>query len=188
MIAFLLDWSADMFAVFADNPPWRIWVALIAFGWYFYANFAGYSDLAIGSSTLLGGDMRPNFDRPYQQTDPSAFWNSWHISLTRFLRTNVFTPIAAGQPERQYLATIVTMLLIAPLARHVVGDAGVRALPRGLVDRTPDARSATAAQQRARPVRIAKAFAVFFWFVLSLPLLQLDLDAAIDFYRAMVGL
>ena len=37
-------------------------------------------------------------------------------------------------------------------------------------------------------MRIAKAFAVFFWFVLSLPLLQLDLDAAIDFYRAMVGL
>ncbi len=113
VIAFLLDWSADVFAVFADNPPWRIWVALIAFGWFFYANFAGYSDIAIGSSTLLGGDMRPNFDRPYQQTDPSAFWNSWHISLTRFMRTNVFTPIAAGHPERQYLATFVTMMLIA---------------------------------------------------------------------------
>ena len=164
--------------------------ALIAFGWYFYANFAGYSDLAIGSGRRCSAaTCDPTSTRPYQQTDPSAFWNSWHISLTRFMRTNVFTPIAAGHPERQYLATIRDDVADRPLARHVVGDVRVRALPRRVARaRTPDARSADGRPAARVRFWIAKSFAVFFWFVLSLPLLQLDLDAAIDFYRAMVGL
>jgi D-alanyl-lipoteichoic acid acyltransferase DltB (MBOAT superfamily) len=187
VIAFLLDWSTDLFQVFESNPPWRIWIALIAFGWYFYANFAGYSDMAIGAGRLLGGDLRPNFERPYQQTDPNAFWNGWHMSLTRFMRVNVFTPIAAGRPQRQHLATFVTMMLIALWhgiswatvvfgLYHSASLIGHRVLERR---RPPN---------EARLVRIGKAVLIFFWFVLSLPLLQLDLDSAIDFYRAMVGL
>jgi D-alanyl-lipoteichoic acid acyltransferase DltB (MBOAT superfamily) len=187
VVAFVLDWSTSLFQVFESNPPWRIWVALIAFGWYFYANFAGYSDMAIGAGRLLGGDLRPNFDRPYQQTDPNAFWNGWHMSLTRFMRLNVFTPIAAGRPQRQHLATFVTMMLIALWhgiswativfgLYHSASLIGHRMLERR---RPPN---------EARLVRIGKAVLIFFWFVLSLPLLQLDLDSAIDFYRAMVGL
>ncbi len=113
VIAYLLDWSIEVFAFYGDNAPWRLWVGLVAFTWFFYVNFAGYSDMAIGAGTLLGADLRPNFDRPYLQTTPAAFWNSWHISLTRFLRINVYTPIVAGHPRRQYFGTTITMLLIA---------------------------------------------------------------------------
>jgi alginate O-acetyltransferase complex protein AlgI len=186
VFAFLLKWSADVFVVFELNPPWRIWVALIAFGWFFYLNFAGYSDVAIGSSTLLGGDVRPNFDHPYLQTTPTAFWNSWHISLTRFMRTNVYTPMVAGRPQRQYSATIVTMVLIG--LWHAISWAtlvfglyhGVSLVVHRVVERRRPSRPG-----RAR--RIGKSVAVFSWFVLSLPLLQLDLAVAWDFYGALVG-
>ena len=42
------------FDLFRDNDVWRLWVGLVAFGWFFYVNFAGYSDLAIGTGRLLG--------------------------------------------------------------------------------------------------------------------------------------
>jgi D-alanyl-lipoteichoic acid acyltransferase DltB (MBOAT superfamily) len=103
------------------------------------------------------------------------------------MRLNVFTPIAAGRPQRQHLATFVTMMLIALWhgiswativfgLYHSASLIGHRMLERR---RPPN---------EARLVRIGKAVLIFFWFVLSLPLLQLDLDSAIDFYRAMVGL
>ncbi|MEL6890568.1 MAG: MBOAT family O-acyltransferase [Actinomycetota bacterium] len=186
VLAFLLDWSPEILAFYADNPPWRLWIGLIAYGWFFYVNFAGYSDLAIGASTLLGADVRPNFDRPYRQTDPSAFWNSWHISLTSFLRTNVFTPIVAGHPERMYVGTVVTMMLIAlwhgvTWATFVFGVYHSVAL---VGHRMLQARRPASANQ---PVRWAKSVGVFVWFTLSLPLLQLDLGESIDFYAAVWG-
>jgi alginate O-acetyltransferase complex protein AlgI len=185
LVAFLLDWSSDVFAVFEVNSTWRIWVALIAFGWFFYVNFAGYSDIAIGSGRVLGADLRPNFDRPYQQTNPTAFWNSWHISLTRFLRANVYTPLAAGRPRRQPLATMVTMLLIA-LWHGVTWATVVFGVYHGtslIVHRQFERRRPPSS---ALAVRVAKMVAIFLWFTLSLPLLQLDLDSSIDFYARLV--
>jgi alginate O-acetyltransferase complex protein AlgI len=185
VIAFLLDWSADLFGVFEANSTWRIWVALIAFGWFFYVNFAGYSDIAIGSGRLLGADLRPNFDRPYQQTNPTAFWNSWHISLTRFLRANVYTPLVAGRPHRQLPATMLTMLLIA-LWHGVTWATVAFGLYHGasLVAHRQLERRRPASQGLV--LRATKSVLVFFWFALSLPLLHLDLGDAADFYARLV--
>jgi D-alanyl-lipoteichoic acid acyltransferase DltB (MBOAT superfamily) len=184
VVAYLLSWSPTIFVEFASNPPWRIWVALAAFTMFFYVNFAGYSDLAIGTGRLLGADLRPNFDSPYTRADPASFWNSWHMSLTRFVRVNVFTPIVGRHPERQYAATMLSMMLIGLWHSitwasavfglyHGVSLVGHRALGRR---RPPDHRW-----------RYAKSVLVFVWFGLSLPLLQLDLRGAADFYLAIVG-
>ncbi len=187
VLAFLLNWSGDIFAFFTDNAPWQIWIALIAFTWYFYVNFAGYSDMAIGTGHLLGADLRPNFNSPYTTTNPADFWNSWHISLTRFLRTNVYTAMVGRRAERQYAATTVTMILIGlwhsiTWASFVFGLYHAASLVgHRLVERR---RSASTV-----PVwRFAKPVIVFVWFGLSLPLLQLDLGGALDFYAALAGL
>ena len=50
VLAYFLSWSGDTFDVFAANDTWRVWAGLTAFTWFFYVNFAGYSDLAIGSA------------------------------------------------------------------------------------------------------------------------------------------
>ncbi len=190
VLAYLLDWSADLFGVFDANAPWRLLVGLIAFTWFFYVNFAGYSDIAIGTATLLGADVRPNFDRPYQQTNPSAFWNSWHISLTRMLRDDVYTPIVARRPHLQYLATTVTMILIA--LWHGVSWAtlvfGVYHAASLVGHRMLQRRRPVAAATGFTVVRVLKSVAVFAWFGLSLPLLHLGLADAADFYRSLVGL
>lgn len=187
VVAYLLGWSGGIFDLFRTNDVWQIWVSLLAFTMFFYVNFAGYSDLAIGASRLMGADLRPNFDAPYLRTNPAGFWNSWHMSLTRFLRANVFTPLVGRHPERQPAATMLTMLLIG-LWHSVTWASAAFGIYHGIslvlhrqIERRRPARTGPA-------LRVLKPVAVVAWFGLSLPLLQLGFRDALDFYAAMVGI
>ncbi|MCX6250111.1 MAG: MBOAT family protein [Bacteroidetes bacterium] len=55
-----------------------------------YADFSGYTDIAIGSARLMGIKLNPNFNRPFSAQSISAFWSRWHISLTSWLRDYVY--------------------------------------------------------------------------------------------------
>lgn len=55
-----------------------------------YADFSGYTDIAIGSARLMGFKLSPNFNRPFSAQSISAFWSRWHISLTSWLRDYVY--------------------------------------------------------------------------------------------------
>ena len=59
-----------------------------------YADFSGYSDIAIGTSRLFGFDLKQNFATPYFSRNILEFWKRWHISLTSWLTDYVFTPLA----------------------------------------------------------------------------------------------
>ena len=59
-----------------------------------YADFSGYSDIAIGTSRLFGFDSMRNFAYPYFSRDIIEFWRRWHISLTSWLTDYVFTPLS----------------------------------------------------------------------------------------------
>jgi alginate O-acetyltransferase complex protein AlgI len=70
---------------------------LLYFAIYFYAypvqlyfNFAGYTDVAIGSAQLLGFKLPENFNRPYLARNVLDFWDRWHMSLTAWIRAYVF--------------------------------------------------------------------------------------------------
>ncbi|MFZ4520165.1 MAG: MBOAT family O-acyltransferase [Bacteroidales bacterium] len=55
-----------------------------------YADFSGYTDIAIGSARLMGFRLSPNFNRPFSAQSVAAFWSRWHISLTTWLRDYVY--------------------------------------------------------------------------------------------------
>jgi len=59
-----------------------------------YADFSGYSDMAIGLSSLLGFRVTRNFNTPFFAQNIAEFWRRWHISLTSWLTDYVFTPLA----------------------------------------------------------------------------------------------
>ena len=65
-------------------------IALYAFTLQIYADFSGYSDMAIGVARLLGFKLPENFDRPYQSRDVGEFWRRWHMTLSTWLRDYVF--------------------------------------------------------------------------------------------------
>ena len=61
-------------------------VGVYAYAIKIYADFSGYTDVAIGSAKLFGYDLPPNFDRPYLSANLQEFWHRWHISLSSWLR------------------------------------------------------------------------------------------------------
>jgi alginate O-acetyltransferase complex protein AlgI len=101
--AVLGDWIAAHFtdAVFAAPDTYtslEILLALYAFTLQLYADFSGYSDIAIGVALLLGYKLPENFDRPYQAKNLGEFWRRWHMTLSTWLRDYVFFPLG-GQPR-----------------------------------------------------------------------------------------
>ena len=71
----------------------RMWASLYLFGFQLYFDFAGYSDIAIGSAGLVGFSIPENFDFPYLQRNLARFWQSWHMTLSSWMRDYVFFPL-----------------------------------------------------------------------------------------------
>lgn len=183
--AYPLKWSTSILTLWRYSSAPRLWLGVVAYAWFFYLNFAGYSDLAIGAGRWLGADLRPNFNRPFFQRSPTAFWNSWHISLTAFMRRNVFTPLGGMRQHHQRFALVVTMVLIAlwhdinwsTLVFGLYHAIGLLAHRSALRRRPP----------RTGPVlNVAKPLAVFVWFAVSLPLLSMPLGDAASLYRSVI--
>jgi len=117
--AVLGDWIAAQFtdAVFAAPGTYtslEILLALYAFTLQLYADFSGYSDIAIGVALLLGFTLPENFDRPYQARNLGEFWRRWHMTLSTWLRDYVFFPLGGsrGSPARVYFNLWLTMFLV----------------------------------------------------------------------------
>ncbi|MCX6247532.1 MAG: MBOAT family protein [Bacteroidetes bacterium] len=71
-----------------------------------YADFSGYTDIAIGSARLMGFNLSPNFNRPFSATSIADFWSRWHISLTSWLRDYVYFSL----PSKHHGKTVMWRL------------------------------------------------------------------------------
>jgi D-alanyl-lipoteichoic acid acyltransferase DltB (MBOAT superfamily) len=78
-----------------------------------YCDFAGYSDIARGTSRLLGIELIENFQQPYFAANVSEFWRRWHISLSSWLRDYVYIPLGGSRDGtvNTYRNQMLTMLL-----------------------------------------------------------------------------
>ncbi|MGC3944200.1 MAG: MBOAT family O-acyltransferase [Chryseolinea sp.] len=76
-----------------------------------YFQFAGYSDIAIGISLLLGFRIMENFNFPFLATNMQEFWSRYHMSLSAFCRDYIYTPIASLY-RKPVLGIFVTMIII----------------------------------------------------------------------------
>ncbi len=99
----------------AGSPvgPLDIMAATALFAVQIYCDFSGYSDIARGTSKLLGIDLMVNFRIPYASATPSEFWERWHISLSSWLRDYLYIPLGGsrGKPSMVYRNLMLTMLL-----------------------------------------------------------------------------
>ncbi|MBO4391636.1 MAG: MBOAT family protein, partial [Lachnospiraceae bacterium] len=73
------------------------WLAVIAFGFQIFFDFAGYSDMAIGLGSMLGFDFPENFNYPYISKSVTEFWRRWHISLGTWFRDYVYIPLGGNR-------------------------------------------------------------------------------------------
>lgn len=75
-------------------------IAAIAYTLQIYFDFAGYSDIAIGSGALFGLKFPENFNKPYHATNLPEFWNRWHLTLSAFLRDYLYRPLGGNQGSK----------------------------------------------------------------------------------------
>jgi alginate O-acetyltransferase complex protein AlgI len=78
-----------------------------------YADFSGYTDIAIGLALLLGIRFPQNFNAPYSAASLQDFWRRWHMTLSRWLRDYLYIPLGGSRRgrTRTYVNIMITMLL-----------------------------------------------------------------------------
>jgi len=102
----------------AQSTRW-LWVMLFAYAYQIFFDFAGYTDIAIGSGILLGFSLPENFNQPYRQPNLTLFWNNWHMSLTQWFRGYFFNPLTRKLRRGQKLPASL-IIFITQLSTFVV--------------------------------------------------------------------
>lgn len=91
----------------------EILIATYFFAFQIYLDFSGYTDIAIGTSRMLGIKLRRNFRTPYFSMSIKEFWSRWHISLSTWFRDYLFIPMGGSRKSdfRIYLNLIITFVI-----------------------------------------------------------------------------
>jgi len=193
--------SIPVAAIFG-NPessiPLEKFIAVIFFPFNLYADFAGYSLIAIGSANMLGIDVQPNFRQPFLSPTVPEFWRTWHMSLSFWVRDYLFLPLRAKWRRTGHRGVIAATML-SFLIIGVWHGAGWPFVILGLCFGTLATlslytlkyRDAVYAALHVPPlvVRIIRAVITFVLVALVLVLFRsTDLDDALLFYRDIFSL
>ncbi|MBR0750330.1 MBOAT family protein [Bradyrhizobium japonicum] len=109
--------NLNTLTAFMDFPNFQLlgrtdkWIMVGLYSAQIYADFFGYSSIALGLGLLFGYRLPLNFDRPYMSRSFSEFWTRWHISLSSWLRTYLYIPLGGNRcgPIKTYANLIVVM-------------------------------------------------------------------------------
>ena len=117
---------ADTFAHLADSgfsAPHQLsavesLTAILSYTFQLYYDFGGYMDMAIGAALFFNISLPINFSSPFKSGDIITFWRRWHITLSNFITTYIYTPIVRAWAPFSFaksMTAIALTLLIAGL-------------------------------------------------------------------------
>ncbi len=103
----------EVFGAPGQHSSLEILVAVYAYAVQIYADFSGYTDIAIGIALLLGFRFPQNFDSPYAAGSIQDFWRRWHMTLSRWLRDYLYIPLGGSRKGSllTYRNLMLTMLI-----------------------------------------------------------------------------
>jgi alginate O-acetyltransferase complex protein AlgI len=107
---------ADLgYASVGDCSTLEAWAFSLAYTFQIYFDFSGYSDMAMGSALAVGLEIPRNFNVPFRSRTVIEFWQRWHISLSAFITTYLYTPILRSfkkaTPRTASVATLAAMTI-----------------------------------------------------------------------------
>ena len=73
------------------------WLGIVCYTFQIYFDFSGYSDMAIGLGRLMGFKFPENFNSPYISQSITEFWQRWHITLGRWMRDYLYSPLGGNR-------------------------------------------------------------------------------------------
>lgn len=92
-------------------PGFVALIAMFAYSLQIYADFSGYTDMAIGVSKLMGFNLLENFNSPYKAVSVADFWRRWHKSLSSWLRDYLYIPLGGNQKGSWGTAILTAIIL-----------------------------------------------------------------------------
>jgi alginate O-acetyltransferase complex protein AlgI len=99
----------------AQHTGFECLTAMWAYSMFIYADFSGYTDIAIGLGMLMGFRLHQNFNSPYKAASVADFWKRWHMSLSSWLRDYLYIPLGGNKK-----GTIGSYILIAVILFFIV--------------------------------------------------------------------
>jgi alginate O-acetyltransferase complex protein AlgI len=103
----------EVFAAPDRHSSLEVLVAIYGYAVQIFADFCGYTNIAIGIALLLGYQFPQNFNAPYTAVSLQDFWRRWHMTLSRWLRDYLYIPLGGNRKGRlmTYRNLMLTMLL-----------------------------------------------------------------------------
>lgn len=96
-----------------------LWLLLHGYGLRLFFDFSGYTDIAIGIGMLYGVTLPENFNRPYTRANITAFWQSWHMTLSSWARFYIFSPLSRFLLMRQPRPSPTLIVLLTQTATMI---------------------------------------------------------------------
>lgn len=154
------------------------WTGVLAFAGQIYAEFSGYTDIAIGTSLLLGMTLPENFNLPYLSVSPIDFWRRWHMSFYTWLYEYIYLPLVLKYRARIFECLIATVLF-AGLWHGAKWTFILYGLYHGLLLSGAYWLSSRRAlrgldPRRSRPLRVALTAATFYFVLLGFAIFRAD--------------
>lgn len=103
--------TAGVFGAVGEASGIQLWVACLIYPIELYADFSGYTDMAIGGARMVGIQLTPNFNRPFIATSTGDLWRRWHISLSSWVRDYVYVPLTAYTRDRGEWGVMFSLLV-----------------------------------------------------------------------------
>ena len=132
---FLADYIATNFIdrVFSNPLSYTGFENLMAMYGYslqVYADFSGYTDIAIGLALLMGFTLPKNFNSPYKATSTGDFWKRWHISLSSWLKDYLYIPMGGNRSGSvfSYISLFTIVFFISILSATIWVPIGIAVL------------------------------------------------------------
>lgn len=98
-----------------DNPlsysGFENLMALYGYSLQVYADFSGYTDIAIGVALLMGFRLPLNFNSPYKAKNVGEFWKRWHISLSTWLKDYLYIPMGGNRKGSWFTYIALSFIL-----------------------------------------------------------------------------
>jgi D-alanyl-lipoteichoic acid acyltransferase DltB (MBOAT superfamily) len=103
----------SVFGAPEQHSSLEVLVGIYGYAVQIFADFFGYTNIAIGLALLLGYQFPQNFDNPYSAVSIQDFWRRWHMTLSRWLRDYLYIPLGGSRGSRldTYRNLLLTMLI-----------------------------------------------------------------------------
>jgi alginate O-acetyltransferase complex protein AlgI len=185
-IAQLIDPVWDGTAIFTPTGADH-WVVAALYYCQIYADFAGYSLMALGMSRLLGYRLPSNFRQPMFASTLQEFWRRWHVTLSRWLRDYLYRPLGGSRVGRWRTGANLMATMVLGGLWHGAGWTFVlwgAMHGAGLVAERVVGVNRSRGVVRVGWFVVTQLWVIFAWIFFRVP----DLDHAQSFIQGMVDL